>query len=69
VFLQTALAAETGLAEGLTLEVMMYITIRVVSDRHSGYAQANSSRAGEQLIMIINNCFSRTPNSVCEHNN
>jgi hypothetical protein len=47
MLLQTALAAETHLAEGTDLEIMMYSKSRVVSDRPSGYAQTNS------IIIII----------------
>jgi hypothetical protein len=42
MLLQTALAAETHLAEGLTLKLRCTVKSRVVSDRPSGHAQTNS---------------------------
>jgi hypothetical protein len=42
MLLQTALAAETHLAEGLGLKVRMHVKIRVISDSLSGHAQVNS---------------------------
>jgi hypothetical protein len=43
IFLQTALAAETHLAEGLTLKLRFTLKVEwVVSDRPSVYAQTKS---------------------------